>query len=250
MSTEKICRIYEGSAVRQVTGDSIRPGGFTLTDRAVHFCSFPDHARILDVGCGTGATVEYLMANYQFKASGVDPSTVLLELGHQRNRDLPLSQATGENLPLDNGTMDGIFAECTLSLMDNLDRTLQEFYRVLRERGWLVVTDVYARNPAGALALRDLPVASCLTGAHVLTQLIGQLNLTGFDIVLWEDHTEVLKELVFNLIMQYGSLENFWQKNSSEIDAGAIEAVVAKARPGYFLLVARKIPGGHLEGRQ
>lgn len=241
MSTEKICRIYEGSAVRQVTGDSIRPGGFTLTDRAINLCALPSGARILDVGCGTGATVEYLITKYKLNAVGVDPSDILLETGRQRRPDLPIFQAVGECLPFSRGSMDCIFVECSLSLMIDIDLALAEFYRVLKNNGLLVITDIYARNPEGVYQLRSLPVECCLKGAMVREELVKRVEDAGFNITLWEDHSDLLNELTFRLIMAHGSLESFWQSTSpEEIDAIKIRKVVTRARPGYFLLIAAK----------
>lgn len=234
-------RVYENGDLRRVTGDSIRPGGFTLTDRALAFCSFPAGARVLDVGCGVGATVEHLLDCHNVKAVGVEPSPALLECGLRRRPDLPLLEATGENLPFDDGEMDGILAECTLSVMENADRALAEFFRVLKVGGLLAVTDVYARSPEGVQYLRRLPMASCLTGAMTRQEIMERIKFSGFSVVLWEDHSRLLAELAARLIMANGSLEAFWGKSAGgTADGVAIQETVKKSRPGYFLLIAAK----------
>ena len=241
MSSAKSCRIYEGNAVRQATGDSIRPGGFHLTDCAVKHCSLLPGARVLDVGCGTGATVEYLRNKYQLQAVGVDPSALLLEKGRQRRPDLPIFQGVGESLPFYPGEMDGIFAECSLSVMTNPGMVLKECHRVLKDDGYLVLTDIYVRNQAATAELRTLPLVSCITGAMGREELEEMLSLTGFRIVFWEDHSELLKELVIKLILAHGSMKNFWQQADSEdIDANQIQETIKKAKPGYYLLIAQR----------
>lgn len=241
MSTEKVCRIYEGTALRQVTGPSIRPGGFSLTDRAIEFCALAPGSKILDVGCGTGATVEYLIDQYHFNAMGIDPSEVLLQNGRQRRPGLPLFQAVGECLPFSDGELDGVFAECTLSLMDNLEQALGECRRVLKAGGYLVASDIYARNPAATAELRNLPVASCLTGARGQTELAAKLKAAGFRLLLWEDHSELLKELMIQLIMTYGSMNQFWQQYGPvTCSDDCAQSTIKKAKPGYYLLIARK----------
>ncbi|MEG6523754.1 DVU_1556 family methyltransferase [Desulfotomaculum sp. 1211_IL3151] len=242
MSSKKVCSIYEGTALRQVTGPSIRPGGFRLTDRAIAFCNLAPGAKILDVGCGTGATVEYLIEKYHFNALGIDPSEVLLQNGRQRRPDLPLLQGVGECLPFSDGEMEGVFAECTLSLMDNLDRALGECQRVLKVGGYLMAADIYAKNPAATAELRTLPLASCLTGAMGQTELAAKLGAAGFQIILWQDHSELLKELMIQLIMTHGSMNQFWQQYGPVTGGGAcVQSAIKKAKPGYYLLVAQKV---------
>lgn len=234
-------RVYESGDLRRVTGDAIRPGGFTLTDRALALCAFPPGARLLDVGCGVGATVEYLIDNHNLAAVGVDPSPLLLECGRQRRPDLPLFEAAGENLPFADREMDGILAECTLSVMENPDLALMEFQRVLKSGGLLVVTDVYARNPERVADLRRLPLASCLTGALPGEEIVEKVRLKGFTVVLWEDHSELLAELAARLIMANGSLDAFWGKSAcGTMDGREIQETIKKSRPGYFLLIASK----------
>ncbi len=88
-----------------------------MTGRAVEFCHFPSEARLLDVGCGSGATVEFLRNHYKLDASGVDVSTRLLREGKLHDNTLPLARASAEHLPYANGSLDGVLCECVLSLL-------------------------------------------------------------------------------------------------------------------------------------
>lgn len=244
-------RVYENGDLRRITGDTVRPGGFTLTGRALVFCSFTPGARVLDVGCGTGATVEHLITRYKLDAVGVDPSPVLLEQGRRRCPGLPLLEAAGESLPFGDGEMDGVFMECALTVMEDPDGALAECYRVLKDGGRLVVTDVYARNPEGVADLRKLPAASCLTGAMGGRELKKKIERGGFAIVLWEDHSRLLAELAGRIILAGGSLEIFYGHSACGAAQGRdIREAIKKSRPGYFLLIARKQGvGSHLPER-
>ena len=48
------------------TAEVLRPGGLALTARAAKYCSFRTGAQVADVGCGAGASVEFL-----YRASGL-----------------------------------------------------------------------------------------------------------------------------------------------------------------------------------
>ncbi|HPU35326.1 MAG TPA: class I SAM-dependent methyltransferase [Bacillota bacterium] len=241
LTSQESVQVYEREELRRATGNTIRPGGFTLTNRALSFCSFSPQDRILDVGCGTGATVEHLINNYKLRATGVDPSPLLLECGKQKNPGLPLIQAVGEELPFADGEFDGVFAECSFSLLKNARQALGEFYRVLKPNGRLVISDIYIRNPEETAQLRSLPLYGCLGGARTRTELEDLLTSSGYKIVLWEDHSKLLAAFTAQLILSGSSLDIFWGKPPCGPDGCQdIRKIIKKARPGYFLLIAVK----------
>jgi arsenite methyltransferase len=235
--------VYEGAAIREATGDVIRPGGLALTDGALTLCQLPAGARVLDVGCGPGVTVEHLIVQHHLAAFGLDVSALLLQSGKGRNMALPLAQAQGERLPVRNESLDAILSECSLSLVTDVDQALAEFRRALRSGGYLVVSDVYARNPDGIAALRCLPVESCVRGALLRGEMIEQLCMHGFEISAWQDHSDALQQFAAQLIWAHGSMAQFWCRATCRTDPVEIQKAIVQSRPGYFLLVAQKIGG-------
>lgn len=231
------CRVYELPGVQRVTGQTIRPGGLALTQRAVNLAELPAGARVLDVGCGAGATVAYL-AGLGLRAVGIDPSDNLLRQGHGRSLHLPFIQGWGEALPFAGCCFDALLAECCLSLMDDAAQALAEFARVLRPGGTLILSDMLAGNAAGVTAVRDLPISCCVGGAFGRAQIAVLLPAAGFTVHFWEDNSEALKQLTVQIIWEYGSLANFWACSGE--DGAEVATAVADIKPGYFLLLARK----------
>jgi ubiquinone/menaquinone biosynthesis C-methylase UbiE len=231
---------YESGLVEKAGGGVMRPGGLALTARAVDYCAFAPSADLVDVGCGTGITVGFLRDTYGLNAIGIDPSTVILERGRQRNPDLPLLEGSGEQLPLAAGTIDGIVVECALSVMADKQKALAEFNRILVPGGKLIVTDLYARAATGTGAMGLRPT-SCLAGMMTREDWFSELEDSGFTTELWEDHTPKLPEFVIRMIMEHGSLEPFWQGECESGNPRMIQDAVKEARPGYFLLVGKKI---------
>lgn len=220
--------------LRAVTGDAIRPGGLALTARAVDFCGFSKRARIIDIGCGFGATLSHLRDRHAFQVCGIDISARMLSESLVKTA----IQAGAESLPFGTGVFDGVFCECVLSLLSLPESALREFHRVLHSGGYLVLSDVYLRNPGQALNLEGQP--SCLSGAVTKSGRITQVKDCGFELLLWEDYSGYLKEMAARIVWTLGSRESlmklFFPGTSSICDWEAIQ----RARPGYFLLIARK----------
>ena len=104
--------------------------------------------------------------------------------------------------------------------------------------------DLVARGiPREKIHVGDLPLECCLTGAVSRDEWHARLDANGFEPRLWEDHSKALKEFAARLIFSHGSMDEFWRRFGSrerKDDAKAIQHAVSKARPGYFLLIARK----------
>ncbi|MEZ4592295.1 MAG: class I SAM-dependent methyltransferase [Chloroflexota bacterium] len=188
----EVCNVYELPGVQRVTGNTIRPGGLALTQRAVALAELPVGTAVLDVGCGAGATLDYL-AGLGLHAVGIDPSRKLLAQGNGRSPRLSLTQGRGETLPFAAHTFGALLAECCLSLMDDAAAALAEFTRVLRPGGTLILSDMLAGNPAGIAAARQLPLSCCVSGAFSQAQIEALLADAGFVITYWEDNKEALK---------------------------------------------------------
>lgn len=218
---------------------TMRPGGLHLTERAIARCGFRAGAKVLDVGCGSGATVRCLIERHGLNAVGVDPSEEQLARGRVINPGLPLLKASGEELPFEAGEMDGVFAECTLSVMADPKRALGEFARVLGDQGLLVLSDLYLLGPREA-GNGDFIRADYPSGPVTRDELETRLRARGLNPVFWEDQNEAFKQFVFRMIMENGSLEGCWNKSlGGELSPSTLDRM-RRARLGYFLLIARK----------
>ncbi|MGB6067225.1 MAG: DVU_1556 family methyltransferase [Desulfomonilaceae bacterium] len=244
MSLGDTCTVYEHLAETELALEGIRPGGLGLTERALTWCDFPPNCKILDVGCGSGVTLNRLIVRHGFSAIGIDASSHLLDQAHSNNPALVVVRAAGENLPFPDECADGVFAECSLSVMYDPGRALDEFRRVLRIGGKLILSDVYARNPENIPQLACVPTGCCLRGAISRAELFERLTRRDFRIDLWEDHTDLLTQFSVQLIFSYGSMSQFWLKaGSNSVDPEQMKRTIAEAKPGYFLLIAQKSVG-------
>ena len=158
--------------------DVLHPGGLALTAKALDHCSFRVGARVVDVGCGTGVSVDYLRHESGLAAIGIDLSSMPLESGRHCNPDLPLVRGSAEKLPFASASLDGIMAECSLSVIADKDRALAEFNRVLRHGGRIVLTDVYGRDPLAINSINDAALPFCISSILTKESLSDSLSRT------------------------------------------------------------------------
>ena len=235
--------VYESSSMQEATGDTLRPGGFTLTDKAVSFCALNQQMRVLDLGCGMGATASYLYQNHGMKVVGIDPSEKLLTIAKAKNPFATFVLGSGDALPFEQESFECVLAECTLSLMHDLHVTLHEVYRVLSNEGWFVINDVYAKNSETLREMDNFSITSCMRGMHDLPSLKEALETIGFEIMFLEDCSQLLKELMVKIIFSHGSMGSFWSKTLEGEETQTcchFEQNIKQCKPGYFILIVKK----------
>ena len=222
--------------IRRIAGPCIRPGGPVLTERALEICSLPPGSRVADIGCGAGGTLEHLQRTGVYHTVGLDYSEVLL--GEAVSLFVPgprLVRGRAEILPFKKGSFDALFCECVLSILTDRSAALREFARVLKEGGFLIVSDVFGQGGPGRVQPETKSQGLPTKGLLAKEDLLGVLTGLGFSLLLWEEHERLLKEFVARMILAGERLPDPWGCRQ-----GQEKKKVNRPQISYFLLVARK----------
>jgi ubiquinone/menaquinone biosynthesis C-methylase UbiE len=100
---------------------------------------------VLDVGCGTGALLEAVLAQRDgVRARGIDLSPRMVEAaGRRLESRADLRVADAEELPFADGSVDLVLCADSFHHYPHPDRAIAEMYRVTRQGGALVLGDWY-----------------------------------------------------------------------------------------------------------
>lgn len=219
--------LFARPAFRAVAGETLRPGGLALTQRALALANLPSAALVADLGCGRGATAR-LLAQAGHRVLALDSNPELL--GAARGPGVSPLLARAEAVPLADDCLDAVFCECVLSVTGQAAAVLAEAARVLKPGGTLVASDLYLREESGLRGEADpaLGAGDCLSGALPERWLLNALQAAGFSVQRFEDHSRLLAELAARLV--------FAGIPRAELGFGCGPG----ARTGYFLCLARK----------
>lgn len=196
-----------------------KPGGLSLTDRAIEFCNFSADDYLLDVAAGDGSTVRRLRQRLGCRVTGLDNDPA--------RAGVDVQLGTAERLPFADHTFDGLFLECALSQMADRDLVLRECSRVLKAGGKLILSDLYARSGQGQ---SDTPLGR-LDSQEDLLQSLRNCSISP---LLFEDHSSALTSLWATALMG-GSGQTLM---SSLIRDPAVK----QAKCGYYLSIGEKTP--------
>jgi SAM-dependent methyltransferase len=126
---------------------------------------FPPRARVLEVGCGTGALTR-LIARWPNVAEviGVDPADSFLREATKLVAgicNVSFQKADGRSLPFKDTEFDVVIFDSTLCHVPEPGRALAEAFRVLRPSGWLAIFDGDYATTTVALGDHD-PLQTCV----------------------------------------------------------------------------------------
>ncbi len=122
----------------------IHPRGFAATRLLIEELELKTNQKILEVGCGTGATIAEILAMFDVYIDGIDALNEMLTAARDRMDFLDLSAKVnlskvtpGDKLPFEDNTFDRIYTESVLGFQtrESFKFILSEIFRVLKTGG-------------------------------------------------------------------------------------------------------------------
>lgn len=133
----------------------IHPKGYEATKILIEKLNITGGERILEFGCGTGATLCKIASEYEITVHGVDVLDEMVKSACERiklnnvgNKASVRILSKGDKLPFDNDSFDKVYAESVLGfqLTRDLRNIFQDIYRVLRNKGIFIIDDAFWRD--------------------------------------------------------------------------------------------------------
>ena len=129
-------------------------------ERAIELLGSLEGARVLDIGCGTGANLPWLVPGVGETGHvvGLDYSPAMLEQAHERvesNRWANVELVQGDAVSLDavQGSFDAILSTYCFGILYDIEQAMNRAIGRLRPNGRIVILDFGRVRPEGPLGL-------------------------------------------------------------------------------------------------
>lgn len=203
--TIKACcaALYASDWVRMLLGDSLHPGGLSLTERLGALLGLDANSRVLDLAAGPGTSALHLARVFGGRVVGVDYSATSVaqaraaaELDGLSDR-VQFVEGDAEQLAdVTDASFDAVVCECAYCTFPNKHAAAMEIARVLTPGGRFGLSDL-TRNGALPADLDGLlGWIACIADAQPVSSYVADLEAVGVQVNHIEGHDEALSELI------------------------------------------------------
>ena len=207
-----------------------RPGGLELTSKALDLVALQPGDRVLDIGCGLGASLAFIRDKYDAEVLGVDVEPVTVKRAGERLGAANVFFADAGCLPFEDGSFTVVLMECVLTLVPEPGKALMEAMRVLRPGGSLVVSTLTGAEQ-GEL---------CSEGRLDKTAFISYIQSIGGKVIFCSDESAALRRFLAEIIFFYDSIDDYIRAANCELGGTVLSCNVPMKGTGYMLFVIKK----------
>ena len=187
---------YSHPAARWLLGDSFHPGGLKLTTQLAKLLEIDSASRVLDIGCGRGASAVHLARTTGCTVVGLTPEEDGIAAGKASARAASVDgrttflQGTLDANVVDGDGYDVAVMECVFSIMPDKTQALSVVRGLLRDGGRVGLTDVTVHGPIPDDLKGVLGTVGCVGDAMSLDAYREAVAASGFEI----EHVQDLRD--------------------------------------------------------
>ena len=198
-------------------------GGLDLVNEVIDMYEQKDKIKVLDVGCGSGYSVNYL-SQQGFDATGIDASEEIIEIGKKKYKNVNIKVMDANKIDFPNDYFDIILFECSLSIMSEPIKILSNCKKFLKKDGLILLSDFF---------FKKTDIEDDTYTLNYWNRVFSDLDLK---VINFQDKTSQWRNYLGMVLWEYGELSGLLRGNQNS----KINSNILKKETGYFLVTLGK----------
>ncbi|MEG0050968.1 MAG: class I SAM-dependent methyltransferase [Terrisporobacter sp.] len=198
-------------------------GGLHLVSEIIDMYKLNENIKVLDVGCGSGYSVNYLTEK-GFDVTGIDFSEDAIKKAKETYGDINIKVMDSHNMEFDNDFFDLILLECSLSIMKDPKLILTNCKDLLKKDGLILLSDFFFKKTS----IRDDTYT-----LNYWNKLFGDLD---YQVINFQDKSREWRNYLGMVLWEYGELSGLLRG----CENNNLNQDILNKESGYFLVVLRK----------
>ncbi len=165
------------------------------------FAEMQEGMTVLDMGSGAGfdAFIAAKKVGNKGKVFGVDFTPKMIEKATENAKKYGFSNVEFklgdiEKLPIEDASIDVVISNCVINLAPDKKKVFEEAFRVLKQGGRLLVSDIVLLEKLTEEQKKDRDlIVGCVGGALLREQYVGLIEAAGFEINMLSEQKNVDK---------------------------------------------------------
>jgi len=226
-----------------------RPGRMTLLDAGFKRMEI-EKKLVLEIGCSVGEASAHVAEEYGARVSAIDISPEDIEKAERLNKHpyVKYEVARAEALPFEEEKFDVVFSEAAFSLLREKEKSVAEYHRVLKKKGYVLINDFMIKNSVEDNLRADMSFIPCFAGVGTKDEYKKFFLDKGFDLVFESDESKEIIKTAMWISKTYKTSPNelselfsgFLSNNKTEKDSGSCQCFFKQAGLGYVQMIFRK----------
>lgn len=229
-----------------------RPGRLDLLYKGLDFINVNEKFKVLEIGCSIGEAAVKVYEKCKCNVTAADISEALIKeaenkCNHKGNVEFIVADA--EYMPFENNSFDLVFSEAAFSLLKNKENAVKEYYRVLKNNGYVLINDFITRKKASKVIQDKMSFIPCFAGVKQTDEYIGYFQEQGFELLASSDESKEIIKTAWWISKQYNysinSLDELFAEflggqDTKVTDSEMCGSFFKSAQLGYAQLIFRK----------
>lgn len=185
-----------------------RPGRFKLALKGAEQAGVNSKSNVLEVGCACGDASVLIARTFGCKVTGVDASGDIIKKALKKNsitsRNVDFFVADVRNLPFSDRHFDFILSEAAFSLLGDKKKAVEEYYRVLANKGKVIINDFFLKTRVTEDVQNIVDYIPCFYEAKTAYEYFEVFREKGFQKIYFQEHYAEIIKTSFWLCKAYG----------------------------------------------